>query len=289
MTEIAIERWSTKAERTKLLEFVETAKYGEGGQRKLLNALQKVKPRAGFIRTPNSIGWDLRYAVENTLQDGTRQLVICTDKPVSFAAAASDSRAMDYPFTLIEMRFAKPGEKGEGKMLAATSIMVKNGRLELENYGQEPVRLTEITEQEKEEVVVAFALGLVLFAIGRLIEPIAQGQRLGSNRSNGGVRMKLRRDRLGRLMACSLTVVAIAYGQVASAQETKIEGLITSRNGAQMTVKGATGDFVITLTDATEVKEKEGRLGLRKKQAAVMGLIPGLKVDVHGMADRRVG
>ena len=101
--------------------------------------------------------------------------------------------------------------------------------------------------------------------------------------------MKLRRARPGRLMACSLTVVAIAYGQVASAQETKIEGLITSRNGAQMTVKAATGDFVITLTDDTEVKEKEGRLGLRKKQAAVMGLIPGLKVDVHGMAAPKVG
>ena len=151
VTEIAIERWSTVAERTKLLEFVETAKYGEGGQRKLLSALQKIKPRVGFIRTPNSIGWDLRYAVENTLQDGTRQLVICTDKPVSFAAAASNSRAMDYPFTLIEMRFSKPGEKGEGKMLAATSILVKNGRLELENYGQEPVRLTEITEKERKK------------------------------------------------------------------------------------------------------------------------------------------
>ena len=49
------------------------------------------------------------------------------------------------------MRFAKPGEKGEGKMLAATSILVKNGRLELENYGQEPVRLTEITEQERKK------------------------------------------------------------------------------------------------------------------------------------------
>ena len=71
VTEIAIERWSTKAERTKLLEFVETAKYGEGGQRKLLSALQKIKPRIGFIRTPNSIGWDLRYAVENTLEGGS--------------------------------------------------------------------------------------------------------------------------------------------------------------------------------------------------------------------------
>jgi hypothetical protein len=150
VTEIVVERWSTDAERTKLLGLVETAKWGEGGQRKLLDALQKVKPRVGFIRTPNSIGWDLRYAVENTMPDGTRQLVIATDKPVSFAAAASQGDAMDYPFTLVEMRM-KPNEKGEGKMLAATSITTKNGRMELENYGQEPVRLTEITEQQKKK------------------------------------------------------------------------------------------------------------------------------------------
>ena len=78
VTEIVIERWTTTAEKTKLLGLVETAKYGEGGQRKLLDALQKVKPRVGFIRTPNSIGWDLRYAVETTMDDGTRQLVIVT-------------------------------------------------------------------------------------------------------------------------------------------------------------------------------------------------------------------
>jgi hypothetical protein len=150
VTEINIERWTTAAERTKLLGLVETAKLGEGGQRKLLDALQKVKPRTGFIRTPNSLGWDLRYAVENKMDDGTRQIVIVTDKPVSFAAAASQGEVMDYPFTLIEMRM-KPNEKGEGKMLAATSISAKNGRLELENYGQEPVRLTEITEEQKKK------------------------------------------------------------------------------------------------------------------------------------------
>ena len=149
-TEIVIERWTTADERTALLGLVETAKVGEGGQRKLLDALQKVKPRVGYIRTPNSTGWDLKYAVENTGSDGVRQIVIATDKPVSFAAAASDSRAMDYPFTLIEMRM-KANEKGEGKMLVGTSISTKNGRMELENYGQEPVRLTEITEQQKKK------------------------------------------------------------------------------------------------------------------------------------------
>jgi hypothetical protein len=85
VTEITIERWSTVGERKGLLEFVETAKYGEGGQRKLLDALQKVKPRVGFIRTPNSLGWDLRYAAEFSMPDGTRQIVI---GPTSRSASA---------------------------------------------------------------------------------------------------------------------------------------------------------------------------------------------------------
>ena len=90
-------------------------------------------------------------------------------------------------------------------------------------------------------------------------------------------------NRIGAFVVCGLTVVAITHGHVASAgQDSKVEGLITARNGAQMTVRTSTGDVVVELTDATEVKEKEGKLGLRKKQAAVMGLIPGLKVEVNG-------
>ena len=147
VTQITIERWTTDAERMSLMALVKTASYGEPGQRDLLRGLQKIKPRAGFFRLPQSKGWDLKYAVENKLGDGVRQIVIATDKPVSFAAGASNARVLDYPFTIIEMRM-KPNEEGEGRMLAATSIMVKEGRLQLENYGQEPVRLINI-KQEK--------------------------------------------------------------------------------------------------------------------------------------------
>ena len=54
----------------------------------------------------------------------------------------------DFPFTLIEMRMGKDG-KGEGKILAATAVSVKNGRLELQAYGSEPAKLTTITESQK--------------------------------------------------------------------------------------------------------------------------------------------
>jgi hypothetical protein len=112
--------------------------------------MQDVKVRNGYIRTSNSLGWDLKYARENILEDGTRQIVILTDKPVSFAAAARQARTLDYPFTIIEMRFPKGKTEGEGKMAVGTMISIKNQRLELENYGQEPVRLTSI-QQEKQK------------------------------------------------------------------------------------------------------------------------------------------
>jgi len=151
VTDIVIERWTADAERQSLLDVLAGAKWGEEGQAKLLKALQKVDPRVGFIRTPNSLGWDLKYAWESVLPDGTRQIVIGTDKRVSTMAAMSGGRAMDYPFTIIEMRFPPndPKNKGTGKMLVASSLIVKDGKLQLENYGQEPVRLTEITEKQK--------------------------------------------------------------------------------------------------------------------------------------------
>jgi hypothetical protein len=147
VVEIAIERWSTDAERQTLVGQLAGTTLKTGGQDKLLKALQSIKPRAGFIRTPNSLGWEIQYARDNVQSDGTRQIVIATDKPVSMGAALSGSESLDYPFTLIEMRMGA-NNKGEGRMLARSAITTKNGRLELENYGNEPIKLSEVTQEE---------------------------------------------------------------------------------------------------------------------------------------------
>lgn len=146
--DIVIERWTTDAERQQLISLVQTSTDRPHGQDKLLNGLQDVKPRTGFFRTPNRLGWDLKYAKENKLADGGRQIVVITDKPISFFAARNQTRTMDYPFSLIEMRFPAGSNEGEGKLLAQTSLIVKDGRLEIEIYGQEPTRLTTITEEK---------------------------------------------------------------------------------------------------------------------------------------------
>jgi OOP family OmpA-OmpF porin len=98
--------------------------------------------------------------------------------------------------------------------------------------------------------------------------------------------MRITVNRTGPLIVCWLAILAIAQGQTtAPGQETKVQGLITARNGADMTIRTATGNnVVVTLTDATKVDEKEGKvLHLRKKEMAVVALVPGLKVDVQAV------
>lgn len=150
VADVVIERWSTDAERQSLVDLLAGTTLKTGGQDKLLRALQNVKPRTGFIKLPNSLGWDLRYSRDNVQPDGTRQIVIATDKPVSFAAAASGAESTDYPFTILEMRMGV-NNKGEGRMLARSAITTKDGRLQLENYGNEPVKLSEITQEVKKK------------------------------------------------------------------------------------------------------------------------------------------
>ena len=137
--EIAVDRWSTPAEREKLLKVL-----FEKGPEKLLDALQD-NQKVGYIRLPTTLAWDLRYAFQSPLPEGGRRVVLVTDRPISFQEARNSGRSMDYPFTLIEIRFPKDGA-GVGKMSVRTKISLSKDKqtVELENYGIEPVRLTEV-------------------------------------------------------------------------------------------------------------------------------------------------
>jgi hypothetical protein len=140
--EIVVNRWATDAERQKL---VETAL--EKGSDKLLDTLQHM-PRVGYIRTPDSIGWDLHYAYHSPLPDGGERVVIATDRPISFWEATNQPRSIDYPFTVIEMHVNANGE-GEGKMSIATKISADkdNKIITLENYGTQPVLLENVRRE----------------------------------------------------------------------------------------------------------------------------------------------
>ena len=138
--DITINRWSIDEERGMLLTTLQ-----EFGQDKLLGALEKIRPPVGFMRTPNSIGYDLCYARNHPQPDGSRRVVLATNRWVSFREAANDTRSMRYQFTLIELHLDKNG-KGEGKLVPAAKVSwdTKAKKIEIENYNALPVDLVNV-------------------------------------------------------------------------------------------------------------------------------------------------
>lgn len=140
--EIGVSRWSTPGETEHLLSV-----FNEQGPRALLNALQKT-PSVGYIRTPASLSYDLRYAQQLPGEDGGRRIVLGTDRPMGFLEASEQPRSSEYPFTIIELRLNKKNE-GVGKLSYATKITSVGGVLVLENFADQPIVLSNV-KKEKE-------------------------------------------------------------------------------------------------------------------------------------------
>jgi hypothetical protein len=142
--DIAISRWSTEAERNHLVTILV-----EKGADALLEALRENKP-VGKIRTPDSVGDDLRYAHQSPLEGGGRRIVIATDRPIGFWEAREQPRSAQYPFTVIELRI-KPDGKGEGKLSIATKVVPVGNTIYLEDYGTQPVMLTNVQARKRRQ------------------------------------------------------------------------------------------------------------------------------------------
>lgn len=137
--DMVVNRWSTDAERDRLLSTLM-----EQGPDKLLDVLREM-PRVGYIRTPDSIGYDLKFARKQPLPDGGERVVLATDRYITLWEAMNRPRTIDYPFTVIELRVGPSGE-GDGKMSLFAKIIAdkKNNMIVLEDYGTQPVLLKSV-------------------------------------------------------------------------------------------------------------------------------------------------
>src|SRR5262245_37446072 len=137
--DIVVNRWSTEAERDRLL-----AALKEKGSDGLLKDLQKVDPEVGYIRTANSLGYPLRFAYQTPLPSGGRRILIATDRRMSFLELTQGTRTRDYPFMIVELRLGPNGE-GEGKLMPLARVtQYPDDVVEIENYSIQPVRLTNV-------------------------------------------------------------------------------------------------------------------------------------------------
>jgi hypothetical protein len=137
---ITINRWSTEEERDRLIAALQ-----EGGESELLKQLEAIRPPVGFMRTPNSIGYDLYYARQTPLPDGGRRIVVATNRRIAMGEAFHNTRSMQYQVTVAEIHLDKDG-KGDGKLVPAAKVTWdrKNHRVEVENYQALPIDLVNV-------------------------------------------------------------------------------------------------------------------------------------------------
>jgi hypothetical protein len=136
--DITINRWSTEADRERLLEILKSK-----GQDALLDALQKM-PVVGYINTPGSLRYDLHFARQVPQPEGGRRIVLGTDRYIGSWEAANRPRTVDYPFTIIELQVDKAGN-GKGWASLYTKVTATDdGNIELENFANEPVMLNDV-------------------------------------------------------------------------------------------------------------------------------------------------
>jgi hypothetical protein len=136
--QITIDRWSTEEERNTLIDAFDSK-----GQNGLLNQLARMKP-TGYIKLPTTLGYDLRYTREVRNPDGSRRIIVGTDRRMTVNEEINRPITTDYPFTIIELRVNK-ANMGEGRLSALTKIKTnkKEGLIELEAYG-DAAKLTEV-------------------------------------------------------------------------------------------------------------------------------------------------
>ncbi len=88
--------------------------------------------------------------------------------------------------------------------------------------------------------------------------------------------------RIASAVTMSLATLVLLCGAVA-AQTAKVQGLITGRSGATMTLQTQdSSKVVVVLTDDTQVAQIQGVFKARRKQMSMAALIPGLQVQVEG-------
>ncbi|HEX7251737.1 MAG TPA: hypothetical protein VF376_02565, partial [Thermoanaerobaculia bacterium] len=78
--------------------------------------------------------------------DGSRHIVMATNRSVAWGEIANSTRSTQYQFTLVEIHLDKDG-KGEGKIVPAARVLWDKDKktIEIENFNALPVDLINVS------------------------------------------------------------------------------------------------------------------------------------------------
>jgi len=135
--DITITKWTTAAEQERYLSILR----GKGND-VFAETLRKA-PSVGTVRTPTSLAYDFRYAVQGRTKDNLRQIILLTDRPMEFAELSNRYNSVDYPFAAIELLVDDSGH-GKGSFWIAAKLTMLDDLLIMDNYADRPLDLTDV-------------------------------------------------------------------------------------------------------------------------------------------------
>ena len=145
MAEINIYRWSSDDERGEILEAIKKATANpRTNSREIAKSLRGQK-KAGYAFFANKQGYPLRYARSFDMGDGKRQIILATDRPVSFGEVYNQTQLGDFDVTLVILNVDENG-KGEGRLSLGTEVKWNDaeGKIELTNVSSQPIMLGDV-------------------------------------------------------------------------------------------------------------------------------------------------
>jgi hypothetical protein len=145
MAEINIYRWSTDEERGEILEAIKKATADpRTNSREIAKALRG-QEKAGYAFMAGQQGYPLRYAKSFDMGGGKRQIILATDRPVSFDEVYQQTQLGDFDVTLLVLNLDENGN-GEGLLSLGTEVKWNDqeGKIEITNVTSQPIKLGDV-------------------------------------------------------------------------------------------------------------------------------------------------
>ena len=145
MATINIYRWSTDEERDEIVEVIKKASAENRPNSRDVAKSLRGQSKTGYAFFAGQQGYPLRYARSFDIGDGKRQIVLATDRPVSFAEVWDQSRLGDFDVSLILLTVDENG-KGEGILSLGTEVKWNDStnKLEITNVTSQPIKLGDV-------------------------------------------------------------------------------------------------------------------------------------------------
>ncbi len=142
--DVYVEKYSSDEETKAVAEVLLS-----GGGEALRKQLEKMDS-IGKVALTGRVGqFDLKLIRSHPMPDGGRRIIGVSDRPIQFLEAYVGGPSMDYDIGIVEMN-VKPNKKGkdegEGVLVYAAKIKVKEGKVEVENYGAAPAKLMSVRQ-----------------------------------------------------------------------------------------------------------------------------------------------